>query len=66
MRNYMHKALLAAVVLSLLSAVAAAPVAEAGEVEPSQAIPAGEVERMMKLQDVILKAMAGRCCGSKR
>jgi len=35
MRNYMHKALLAAVVLSLLSAVAAAPVAEAGEVEPT-------------------------------
>ena len=31
----MHKALLAAVVLSLLSAVAAAPVAEAGEVEPT-------------------------------
>jgi hypothetical protein len=29
-------------------------------VEPSQAIPAGEVERMMKLQDVILKAMAGK------
>jgi len=35
MRNYMHKALLAAVVLSLLSAVAAAPVADAGEVEPT-------------------------------
>jgi len=35
MRNYMHKALLAAVVLSLLSAVSAAPVAEAGEVEPT-------------------------------
>jgi len=31
---------------------------EAGEVEPSQPIPAREVERMMKLQDVLLKAMA--------
>jgi transposase len=29
-------------------------------VEPTQSIPAREVERMMKLQDVILKAMAGR------
>ena len=26
--------------------------------EPSQSIPASEMERMMKLQDVILKAMA--------
>jgi transposase len=31
---------------------------EAGGVEPNQAISAAEVERMMKLQDVILKAMA--------
>ena len=31
---------------------------EAGEVEPSQTIPAREMERMKKLQDVILKAMA--------
>ena len=31
---------------------------EAGEVEPSQPIPLREVERMMKLQDVLLKAMA--------
>jgi transposase len=29
-------------------------------VEPGQTIPAREAERMMKLQDVILKAMAGR------
>jgi hypothetical protein len=27
-------------------------------VEPGQTIPASEMERMMKLQDVILKAMA--------
>jgi transposase len=33
---------------------------EAGEVEPSQPIPAREVERMMRLQDVLLKAMAGK------
>jgi hypothetical protein len=33
---------------------------EAGEVEPSQPIPALEVERMMKLQDVLLKAMANK------
>jgi transposase len=33
---------------------------EAGEVEPSQPIPAREVERMMKLQDVLLKAMASK------
>lgn len=31
---------------------------DAGEVEPSQEIPIRETERMMKLQDVILKAMA--------
>ena len=31
---------------------------DAGEVEPSQPIPAREVERMMKLQDVLLKALA--------
>ena len=31
---------------------------QAGEVKPSQAVPAREMERMMKLQDVILKAMA--------
>ena len=31
---------------------------ESGEVEPSQMLPARETERMMKLQDVILKAMA--------
>lgn len=31
---------------------------EAGKVEPNQPIPAREVERMMKLQDVLLKAMA--------
>jgi len=31
---------------------------ESGEVEPSQMMPARETERMMKLQDVILKAMA--------
>jgi transposase len=31
---------------------------ESGEVEPSQLIPIRETERMMKLQDVILKAMA--------
>jgi hypothetical protein len=31
---------------------------QAGEVEPSQPIPARELERMMKLQDMILKAMA--------
>jgi transposase len=31
---------------------------EAGEVKPSEPVPAQEVERMMKLQDVILKAMA--------
>jgi len=35
---------------------------EAGEVEPSQPIPAREVERMMKLQDVLLKAMARKIC----
>jgi hypothetical protein len=29
-------------------------------VEPNQAISAAEVERMMKLQDVIFKAMAGK------
>jgi hypothetical protein len=29
---------------------------EAGEVEPSQPIPAREVERMMKLQDVLLES----------
>jgi hypothetical protein len=29
-------------------------------VEPSQTIPAREAERMMKLQDVILKAMEGQ------
>lgn len=33
---------------------------ESGEVEPSQSVPSQEVERMMKLQDVILKAMAGK------
>ena len=31
---------------------------ESGEVEPSRMMPARETERMMKLQDVILKAMA--------
>jgi hypothetical protein len=31
---------------------------EAGEAEPSQMISIRETERMMKLQDVILKAMA--------
>jgi len=31
---------------------------KAGKVEPNQPIPAREVERMMKLQDVLLKAMA--------
>jgi len=35
-------------------------VGDAGEVETSQQIPAAEVERMMKLQDVLLKAMAKR------
>jgi len=34
------------------------PGGQAGEVETGQAIPAREAERMMKLQDVILKAMA--------
>src|SRR5277367_3368610 len=34
------------------------PGGRVAEVEPSQTIPAREMERMMKLQDVILKAMA--------
>ena len=33
---------------------------ESGEVEPSQSLPSREVERIMKLQEVILKALAGK------
>jgi len=47
--------------------VSASPAAEQPErVDPNQAYSATEVERMMKLQDVLLKTMAGkmRCCGA--
>jgi hypothetical protein len=39
---------------------------ESGKVEPSRMMPAQKTVRMMKLPDVILKATAKSCRGSKR